>query len=256
MKLGKKTYRKMIFRAVLFTGACLCIIIQPDLLSKILTKKIVFGIKIYHLFWLYLLFEMLPVLFSGFQQESYCGKHFNKHYQPTERYNKERLHEYWKKSNRGALRAFAFWIGLNSAIFIGMLTFHIDPKFAYLLFLFYYLSDMICVNIWCPFHSIILKNKCCNECRIYNWGHWMYFTPFVLVPNFWTMSLLLFSLIIFAQWEYHNYKHPERFSPLSNQSLQCHICEHTCRYNPLKRKRNQIKNVYRIFRKKKGTLKK
>lgn len=251
--MGKKTHRKMVVRAFLFFGTCICLVENPEWLEMLLTTEILLGIKIYHLFWGYLIFEMLPVLFSGFKQESYCGKHLNKHYQPTKTYSQEKLKAYWKKSNLGALRALIFWVGLNAIIFALMYLLHIDFRFAYLLFLFYYLADMICVNVWCPFHSIILKNKCCNECRIYNWGHFMYLTPFILVPNFWTMSLLSLSVLILIQWEYYNYKHPERFSPVSNQSLRCDQCQHECRYNPTKRKKRHEKmniskwNVHFLF---------
>lgn len=93
---------------------------------------------------------------------------------------------------------------------------------------------MFCVNAWCPFHKIIVKNKCCNECRIYNWGHIMYLTPLIFIPNLWTSSLVFMGILVFIQWEYMNYKYPQRFSPISNKTLRCGECNHDCRYNKKK----------------------
>ena len=235
--LGKKTWRKMLFRLFLFCSALFLWIVDVNLIDKFLNIKIIMGISVYHLFWLYLLLEMLPVLFSRMNQESYCGKHLQKHFRLVENYKPELLEKAIQKNSQGAKRSFLFWIGLNAFLFLLYFLLDLNEGYVYLLFLFYYLADMVCVNLWCPFHSIILKNKCCNECRIYNWGHWMYFTPFILVPNFWTWSLLLVSIIIFIQWEYQYYKYPERFSSVSNRSLQCSFCQHQCRYKKKKRKR-------------------
>ena len=95
---------------------------------------------------------------------------------------------------------------------------------------------MFCVNVWCPFHKIIVGNKCCNECRIYNWGHIMYLTPLIAIMNFWTYNLLILSLIIMLQWEYQYIRYPERFSPISNKNLRCNVCSNNCRFNKNKKK--------------------
>lgn len=239
--MGKKTFRKLLFRGFLFIGALVLMLWNPKMISGILNFELFMGIKVFHIFWLYLLLEMLPVLFSKLKQESYCGKHFHKHYQAVQNYKEEKLRFATKKSNRRAMYALVFWLSLNAMIFSLYFLLDLGEGFVYLLFLFYYFADMICVNVWCPFHSIILKNKCCNECRIYNWGHWMYFTPFVLVPNFWTWSLLLISLVIFLQWEFFCQKYPERFSSVTNQTLQCQTCVHECRYNSFKKKKRKEK---------------
>ncbi len=42
---------------------------------------------------------------------------------------------------------------------------------------FYFLCDYVCILIYCPFQSHIMHNKCCVNCRIYGWGHFMIFTP-------------------------------------------------------------------------------
>ena len=93
---------------------------------------------------------------------------------------------------------------------------------------------MFCINIWCPFHRLFFKSKCCNECRIYNWDHVMYCTPLLLIRSFWTYSLFALSLFVFLQWEYMIRKHPERFTPFTNKKLQCGSCKYDCRFNKMK----------------------
>ena len=91
--------------------------------------------------------------------------------------------------------------------------------------------------------KIIVRNKCCNECRIYNWGHIMYLTPLIFIKSFWTYSLVVVGIFLFIQWEYMNLKHPERFSPISNKTLRCGNCNHDCRYNKNKKDKQKYKQV-------------
>lgn len=56
-------------------------------------------------------------------------------------------------------------------------------------------------------------------------------TPFLLVPSFYTWSLLLMSLVILIHWEITYKRHPERFSERTNESLRCQNCtEKLCRH--------------------------
>ena len=62
-------------------------------------------------------------------------------------------------------------------------NYNLSTAYIYLVFMIYYWADMFCVNVWCPFHKLFFKSKCCNECRIYNWDHVMFCTPFLLIKS-------------------------------------------------------------------------
>lgn len=238
--MGKRSKNKLIIRSVILIITTLLIIANPKLLSEFMQFSIKGNFKIYNLLWIYLMYEMIIVLIPQYNDYTYSGKQFARHYKCDENYNKEKLDTYIKKNNIRALRALVFWVALNGIIAFLYLKFDLNDIYMYWLFVFYYWSDMFCVNVWCPFHKIIVKNKCCNECRIYNWGHIMYLTPLILIPSLWTYSLVTVGIVIFIQWEYLNLKHPERFSPISNKSLRCSICKNNCRYNKHKQKYKQI----------------
>ena len=74
-----------------------------------------------------------------------------------------------------------------------------------------------------------MKNKCCINCRIYDWGHFMMFTPMLFIRNFFSWSLFFTACIVLIKWEIIYAKHPERFYEGSNKNLQCQNCkDRTC----------------------------
>ena len=74
-----------------------------------------------------------------------------------------------------------------------------------------------------------MKNKCCINCRIHDWGHFMMFTPMLFIKNFYSWSLFFTSLVVLIHWEIVYAQHPERFWEGSNKTLQCANCkEKTC----------------------------
>lgn len=232
--MGRKTKIKLIIRTMILILTINISIIDINIVSKFMSLSVIGNIKFYQLLWMYLMYEMIIVLIPNLNRYSYSGKLFNRHYNEVENYNKDKLNKFTKENKIRAIRAGVFWITLNALLGYIYIKLELSPVYMYLLFLFYYWSDMFCVNVWCPFHKIIVKNKCCNECRIYNWGHLMYLTPLIFIPGWYTYSLVLMGVILFIQWEYMNIKYPERFSPVSNKSLRCSECNNECRYNKSK----------------------
>ena len=244
--MNNKTRVKLIIRSIILITITLLTLIDVKLLSKVMTTNIAGNIKVYMLLWMYLMYEMIVVFIPAFSLHSYSGKIYSKHFNEVENYSIEKLNKFTNENSIRAKKAILFWITLNLGIFIIFKIFNIDIVYMYFLFLFYYWSDMFCVNVWCPFHKIIVKNKCCNECRIYNWGHIMYLTPLIFINNIYTQSLVFMGLIIFIQWEYMNNKYPERMSSISNKSLRCGDCDNLCRFNKLKREKVKEQTVKSI----------
>ena len=99
----------------------------------------------------------------------------------------------------------------------------IDNKIILLISIVFYVCDLICVLIWCPFR-LMLGNKCCTTCRIFNWDHFMMFSPMIFVGSFFGVSLFLLSVVDLLVWEIMIYLHPERFWEHSNMALKCSEC--------------------------------
>lgn len=237
--MGKESKIRFIIRSILFIILIILFIRDNNIILSILNYKIIFNIKIYHIIWLYLVLEMIFLIIPYTNNHSYNGKLFAKHYIEVENYNKEKLDKYIEKCNKQARRVLIVWTLFNLFIYAIYKKYNLSKSYVFLVFMFYYWLDMFCVNIWCPFHKLFFKSKCCNECRIYNWDHVMLFTPLVFIKSFWSYSLFILSLFAFFQWEYMIKIHPERFSPVSNKKLQCKYCNYNCRFNKIKKSKNK-----------------
>jgi len=135
-----------------------------------------------------------------------------------------------RELNRGALLVLLAWVILN--LFVGALYFAgvINQNILVLISMFYFLSDMICVLIYCPFQKLFMKNRCCVTCRIFNWDSIMLCTPLLFLPCWFSLTLCAFALILLVRWEIVFNRHPERFSERFNLSLRCAGCrEKLCR---------------------------
>jgi len=135
-----------------------------------------------------------------------------------------------RELNKGALLVLLAWGALN--LLIGWLYFVniINQGALVLVSMFYFLADMICVLIYCPFQRLFMKNRCCVTCRIFNWDSMMVCTPLLFVPSWFSFTLCVLALIILVRWEIVFNRHPERFSERFNLSLRCAGCrEKLCR---------------------------
>ncbi|KUO61940.1 MAG: hypothetical protein APF84_04720 [Gracilibacter sp. BRH_c7a] len=218
--------KKFIFKFILFLAAFLISLYDITLLKKVLVTNIGY-FSFYQVLWFFFLSEMLLVFVPRWSTYVGCGKLYVKHYSEAV-YQQDALLKHTKKFNRRALLALIFWLALLSGLGVIFLNGLINEMGLFLLFLFLYFADQFCINIWCPFQAWIVRSKCCNACRIYNWDHIMIFSPLAFIPSFWTWSLIAVSLIIMIQWEYQHYRYPERFSEISNLNLRCRYCKNKC----------------------------
>ncbi len=240
--MDKRSRMNFILRTILFFCAIVIFIDNPNNIYAILNYRIILGIKIYHICWIYLINDMLKVMIPYKSKNTYNGKLFLKHYKEKDNYNKNKVLYKTSDNNKRAFNVVLAWVSLNVILFYIYFRLKLDKSWLIMLFLFYFWGDMICVNIWCPFQKLFMKNKCCNVCRIYNWDHIMYFTPFILIPNFFTYSLIVLSIISLLQWEILLKKYPERFLGISNLNLICSHCKNECRFN--KKKIKQLNRNY------------
>ena len=157
-------------------------------------------------------------------------KQFGVHYIDTEiPYCPDTLKHHTKQSGLGAIKVLLLWLALTAVIGVLKKASVIDNRLRLVIITVFYVCDLICVLFWCPFKEWIMKNRCCNTCRIFNWDYFMMFLPGIFCKGFFTISLLAMSLITLAIWEIYNMKYPERFWEGSNDAIKCRNCtEYLC----------------------------
>lgn len=183
------------------------------------------GFSVLHLLWAVWMWDMVLQLIPVKAHISIGSqKVFSSLFRPIkEKINKENLKKYIKDTTNAAYKVMVLWIVLVMAI--GMLYWRgiIGIAEIFLISVFFYVADLICVLIWCPFR-LIMGNKCCTTCRIFNWDHLMMFSPFILVPGVYSYTLAGFALAIWVVWEVCVFTFPERFWENSNMALKCSEC--------------------------------
>ncbi|MBE6538508.1 MAG: hypothetical protein E7671_03480 [Ruminococcaceae bacterium] len=140
-----------------------------------------------------------------------------------EKINYNALKDYVVSTTKSAYKVMLIWIFL--ILVIGGLYYGkvIGKMWLFMIAVAFYVCDLICVLIWCPFR-LIMKNKCCTTCRIFNWDHLMMFSPLVFAGGFYALSLFAMSLLAWIIWEMCVMIYPERFWEMTNVSLKCSEC--------------------------------
>ena len=133
------------------------------------------------------------------------------------------LREYVISTTKAAYKVMLLWLALLAVIAALYFTGLIGKMVLFMISVIFYVCDLICVLIWCPFR-LIMKNKCCTTCRIFNWDHLMMFSPMVFMGGFYAISLFALSVLAFLVWELCVMLYPERFWERSNAALKCSEC--------------------------------
>ena len=178
-----------------------------------------------HLLWLLwmgdMVLQLIPVrevMALGSQ------KQFGHWYRPAAGWDAAALEDYVQKSDRGARKVLVSWVAMTIALGVLRSTEVFGPEELFLSAVFFYVCDLICVVVWCPFRTFLMKNRCCTTCRIFNWDHLMMFVPFLFIPGFYGWTLVGLAAAVVVVWEVQWHRHPERFWEGSNQALRCANC--------------------------------
>ena len=140
-----------------------------------------------------------------------------------EKINYKALKDYVLSTTAAAYKVLILWALLIAGI--GALYFCnvINEIWLFMISVFFYVCDLICVLVWCPFR-LIMKNKCCTTCRIFNWDHLMMFSPLIFIGGFFSISLVVMALSAWLAWELCVMLYPERFCEMTNAALKCSEC--------------------------------
>ena len=224
-KIRKIYFLRLICRCAILIGSFLLYFISPDEFNIILGSNFFSRFSVLHLLWGVWILDMVNQIFPIEKKLSIGSlKLFSQHFKPIrEKINHQALRTYIVTTTKAAYKVLLLWTALAAVI---ALLYHFDiliPSHLFLISVIFYVCDLICVLIWCPFR-LLMKTRCCTTCRIFNWDHLMMFTPFLFIPGIYTWSLFFFSLLVWLVWEACILLYPERFWEYSNAALQCSNC--------------------------------
>ena len=151
-------------------------------------------------------------------------KLFSSRFRPIrDRINYEALRSYIVTTTKAAYKVFLIWcagLAVIGGLYYGGILGRAE---LFLISVCFYVCDLICVLIWCPFR-LMLGNRCCTTCRIFNWDHLMMFSPMIFLGGFYAVSLITLAFLAWLVWEISIMMYPERFWHQSNAALRCSEC--------------------------------
>ncbi len=226
MSKTRKLYcLRLVFRVLVFIGIFALYFLKPEQFEVLDNGGFFSRFSLLHIMWLIWVVDMIWQLVPVKKSISLGSqKLFKQRFKPIrEKINYEALRKHIITTTKAAYKVFLLWIGLILAIgvlyFLGILS----DAHLFLISVLFYVCDLICVLIWCPFR-LIMKNRCCTTCRIFNWDHLMMFTPMLFVNSLYSVTLLLMAFAVWVVWEVCVMMYPERFWEQSNASLKCSEC--------------------------------
>ena len=226
MSATRKRYvARLIARIVIFIICFIVCFTHPEEFDILNGSNFFAKFSAFHLLWVIWVFDtILQIIPIKNKVALGSMKLFANRFRPIrEGINYEAFKKYIVKTTKAAYKVFIIW-GILVAV-IGALYYQniINEMVLFMISVFFYVCDLICVLIWCPFR-LIMKNKCCTTCRIFNWDHLMMFSPLIFVGGFFSMSLVILSLVAWFVWELCILIYPERFCEMTNAALKCSEC--------------------------------
>ena len=180
--------------------------------------------SIFHILWIIWVLDMLFQFVPAKDIALGSQKLFKHRFKPVvEKINAKALKKHVITTTQSAYKVFIIWGALIVALGVSHHYKLLTDEHLFLISVLFYVCDLICVLIWCPFR-LIMKNKCCTTCRIFNWDHLMMFTPMIFIKGFFSISLLIMAFAVWFVWELCVFIYPERFWESSNMALKCSEC--------------------------------
>ena len=237
-KIRKRYVYRLVGRIMVFLCCIFVCVFAPQEYAILEGLNFFEKLSPFHLLWLIwcvdMFLQLVPVKSSGdhtvgtiamFDKVALGSqKLFANRFRPMlEKINYPALRSYVISTTKAAYKVYILWGALVAVI--GILYFNgaIDKMWLFMIAVFFYVCDLICVLIWCPFR-LIMKNKCCTTCRIFNWDHLMMFSPLIFAGGFYALSLVAMSFVVWLVWELCVMLYPERFWEMTNVALQCSEC--------------------------------
>lgn len=226
MSATRKRYiLRLVVRSIIF-GICVVLAIAAPQKFDILDGTNFFsGPSWLHILWLLWVADMIQQIIP-IKNKVPLGsqKLFANQFRPIrDKINHEALKIYIQTTTKAAYKVLLLWCALIVGIGILYWTGVIGKVWLFMCSVCFYVCDLICVLIWCPFR-LLMKTRCCTTCRIFNWDHLMMFSPLIFMGGFYAESLVVLAILAWLIWEVSIMMYPERFWDKSNAALKCSEC--------------------------------
>lgn len=226
MSQTRKRYMiRLVARSIIFVLCAIVCIVKPEYFSVLDGWNFFDKITLFHVLWVVWCVDMfLQIVPVKNRVALGSQKLFANRFRPIrEKINYQALKNYVVSTTRSAFLVMALWILLIAVIGVLYFTDVIGKPMVFTISVAFYVCDLICVLIWCPFR-LIMKNKCCTTCRIFNWDHVMMFSPLIFIGGFYAISLVVLAVLALVVWEVCILIYPERFWEMTNVALKCSEC--------------------------------
>ena len=134
------------------------------------------------------------------------------------------MNKYVKTRNLGALYTCVAGSIVILPFYILYLVGLIEPIVLVIYSVLLFALDVVFETVYCPFQRLIMKNRCCNVCRIYAWNSFLIMSPLLIIPSFFSWSLAFVALLGAIENEISWLRHPEYFWDVTNKKLRCAEC--------------------------------
>lgn len=224
-KIRQSYIIRLVFRCLVFITCLLIFFLRSSELDILQDGNFFRRFSIFHLLWGVWVADMIMQLVPVKKMVPLGSqKLFRQRFRPIrEKINYQALRQYIVSTTKAAYKVMLIWVAF--LVILGILRYKIalSDSILFLISAAFYVFDLICVLIWCPFR-LILHNRCCTTCRIFNWDHLMMFAPMVFIKGIFSLSLLILALVVWLVWELFVMLYPERFWEHSNKALRCSEC--------------------------------
>jgi len=221
----KRYFARLIGRCLVFAVCLILCFTYPQVFGILEGANFFNRFSLLHLLWVIWVVDMfLQIIPVKNKVALGSQKLFANRFRPIrDKVNYQALKAYVTSTTKAAYKVFIIW-GVLIAV-IGVLHYCnvIGRTGLFMISVCFYVCDLICVLIWCPFR-LIMKNKCCTTCRIFNWDHLMMFSPLIFVGGFYATSLVVLAFLAWLVWEVCIMLYPERFWEVTNVALKCSEC--------------------------------
>ena len=224
-KIRKQYFARLVGRCLVLIGCALMLFLWPEAYGVLEGKNFFTQLSPLHILWGLWVFDMfLQIVPIKNKVPLGSQKLFANRFRPIrEKINTQALRSYVVSSTKAAYKVFVLWCALIAVIGVLYFAHVIDKNTLFLISVVFYVCDLICVLVWCPFR-LLMRTRCCTTCRIFNWDHLMMFSPLVFMGGFYAVSLVAIAFLAWLVWELCVMMYPERFWDQSNAALKCSEC--------------------------------
>ena len=224
-EIRKRYIVRLVCRITVFLVCGYLCITRPELFAPLEKGAFFRKLSPLHILWAVWMADMLQQIIP-IKNKLPLGsmKLFANRFHPIlDKWNYDNLRSYVISTTKAAYKVFLLWWALIAVIgglyYLGI----IGPLGLFMISVAFYVCDLICVLIWCPFR-LLMRTRCCTTCRIFNWDHLMMFSPLIFMGGFFATSLVVMAVLAWLVWELCIMMYPERFWERSNAALRCSEC--------------------------------